>query len=357
MIALLGRRDLPTDGVEDYCVFLGRELADRGPELERVRVQWDQRGWIGALRQLRRECRRWNGEWVLLQYTALAWSRRGYPFAVLAAVTILRSAGAHLAVVYHEPSRQGGVRWLSRVRGACQDWVIHWLYQQAEKAIFTVPLDTVAWLPKGESKAAFIPIGANIPERVIHRTAPIGAEQEKTVIVFGVTGPPETDREVEEIAGVMKGTSKAVTKLRLVVLGRGAAEAREKLASALDGVNVELTVRGVLAAEEIAHEFERAHVLLFVRGAITPQRGSAIAGIACGLPMVGYRKGNVSEPLRDAGVEWSPWRDRDALVRGLTRVLSDPLRWMELHERNLETHKNQFAWNRIAERYRTVLVQ
>ena len=31
-IALLGRRDMPTDGVEDYCTFLGRALAQRGAE-------------------------------------------------------------------------------------------------------------------------------------------------------------------------------------------------------------------------------------------------------------------------------------------------------------------------------------
>ncbi len=44
---------------------------------------------------------------------------------------------------------------------------------------------------------------------------------------------------------------------------------------------MELIVGGVLPAEEIAREFESADVLLFVRDAITLQRGSAIAGIAC----------------------------------------------------------------------------
>lgn len=356
-VAILGRPDRPTDGVEDYCVFLGRALEERGIELEHVHVPWAEKGWIGALRQLRGECGAWRGRWVLLQYTALAWSRRGFPFLALAVLTCLQRGGARVAIVFHEPNRQGGSRWIDRVRGTCQNWVIRELYRRAAKAIFTAPVDTVAWLPKGEDKAVFIPIGANIPECVNRRPTLAPADREKTVIVFGVTGEPEAAREVEEIAGVMQKASNALAKLRLVVVGRGSIEAGEELAKALEKCNVELVVRGILPAEEVAREFECADVLLFVRGVVTPQRGSALAGIACGLPIVGYRDGDISGPLEEAGVEWSPWQDRDGLARALVRVLSDPSRWHELHERSLEAQRNHFSWNRIADRYRMVLTE
>ena len=38
MIALLGRRDSPTDALEDYCAWLGRALEARGWTLVPVRV-------------------------------------------------------------------------------------------------------------------------------------------------------------------------------------------------------------------------------------------------------------------------------------------------------------------------------
>ena len=79
---------------------------------------------------------------------------------------------------------------------------------------------------------------------------------------------------------------------------------------------MEIAVRGVVPAEEVADEFARADVLLFVRGAITLQRGSAIAGVACGLPIVGYRVGGSGDALDEAGIEWSPWRDRQSLGPG-----------------------------------------
>ena len=223
------------------------------------------------------------------------------------------------------------------------------------RSVFTVPTETIAWLPKEQDKAAFIPIGANIPERVNRRVPSGSARQTKTVIVFGVTEPPKSVREAEEIAGVMKDASKAVPRLRLVVVGRGAVEARGQLEKLLGRCSVELVVRGVLPAEEIAREFECADALLFVRGPLALGRGSALAGIACGVPIIAYRTGEVTEPLQEAGVAWSVWRDRDALVREVVRVLSDPSYWAELHRRNLEVQSNYFSWDRIAGRFLTEL--
>jgi glycosyltransferase involved in cell wall biosynthesis len=357
-IALLGREDTPTDGVEDYCSFLGRALAPQGIELERVRIPWLEIGWIGALRRLARVSSTWRGRWVLLQYTALTWSRRGFPAGVVLALAVLLGRGARVAIVFHESCRQGRgprPRWLDHLRGVCQDCVIQILYRGAAKSVFTVPLETVAWLPKGESKAAFISIGANIPERVSRRPAPTIAGGEKTVIVFGVTGAPVMAREVEQIALVMRQASEELGKMRLIAVGRGSAEAKELLVEALDGCSVEVVVRGVLPAEEVASELESADVLLFLRGPITPYRGSAIAGIACGLPIVGYRNGEIGDAFKEAGIEWSPWRDRESLTRGLVRVLSDPHRWMELHERNLVAQRNWFSWAAIAEQFCRVL--
>ena len=60
-IALLGHRDTPVDGVEDYCTFVGRTLAERDVELQISRVPWAAQGWIAALRQLHLDCKKWAG--------------------------------------------------------------------------------------------------------------------------------------------------------------------------------------------------------------------------------------------------------------------------------------------------------
>ena len=359
MIALLGRIDKPTDGLDDYCNFLGQALARRGVTLKRVYVPWDNEGWIRPLRRLWRESAAWRGEWVLLQYTALSWSRRGITLGVLAAAAIVRRRGARCAVVFHEHTGFGGSSWRERVRHAFEIWVLRTLYRKSERSIFTIPLDTVEWLPPigaeriapgDQKKAAFIPIGGNVPECLDHRDA--GAPtQEKRVVVFGVRGFPAASGEVADAAGAMREAGKAIPNLRLVVVGRGSREAQDEFASALEGCSVGLDVRGVLPAEEIAEEFCRSDALLFVWSYITLQRGGALAGIACGLPIVGYGNGEPSGALAEAGIEWSPWRDRKALAAALVRVLSEPKRWLDLHERNLLVQEKYFSWNRIAELY------
>ena len=88
-IALLGREDLPTDGVRDYCLQLSRAFARRGEHLDVAEVRRETQGWLRAVGQLWRESRAWKGRWVLLQYTSLMWSRRGFPVGALAVLGIL----------------------------------------------------------------------------------------------------------------------------------------------------------------------------------------------------------------------------------------------------------------------------
>ena len=40
VIALLGRRDAPTDAIEEYCQYLGAVLSAHDFELKLVRVAW-----------------------------------------------------------------------------------------------------------------------------------------------------------------------------------------------------------------------------------------------------------------------------------------------------------------------------
>ncbi len=79
-IALLGRRDEPTDAIEEYCRYLGETMSEHGFDLQMMRVDFAERGWSSALEELRRQAAAWRGEWVLAQYTALAWSKRGFTF-------------------------------------------------------------------------------------------------------------------------------------------------------------------------------------------------------------------------------------------------------------------------------------
>jgi glycosyltransferase involved in cell wall biosynthesis len=357
MILLLGRRDVPTDGVEDYCRCLAQALQDRGVGAELARIGWAEAGWIRALRKLWSEGAGWRESWVLLQYTTMAWSRRGFPFGALAALAILRCHELRCAVVFHEPFRQDGGRWINRFRGSCQDWVIRKLYRGATRAIFVDPLEKIAWLPTGESKAVFIPIGANIPEaRPEFASMQNRHGDAKTVAVFCLSDPPNRQRELGDIAHAMRFLAQQGLRARVLFLGRGTSEAREGIERAFRSASIEVVNLGLQSADDVSRILCESDAMLCVRGPLYPRRGSAIAGIACGLPIVAYAGEVEGTPLAEAGVELIPYGDRDALGKALAHVLESGT-WSKLRQKSLAAHRRYFSWEVVAARVQESLSQ
>jgi glycosyltransferase involved in cell wall biosynthesis len=354
-VALLGRRDEPTDALRDYCVWLGDALARCGIELEIAEMRWDHNGWRPAIVRLEKETRDYRGRWVILQYTALGWSRRGFPLGFLWVLRVLRHNGARCVVVFHDALPYGGTRRIDRVRRACQLLVMRTAYRWAERCVLTVPLDRVSWLPPRPAKAAFIPIGANLQPVAMNGTGSQEAQAAKTVAVYGITGEPATVSEIRDIGYALKRAKGKSRELRLVVIGRGSSEAESALQRELAGSEVQISVLGLLPSDDIAKTLAHADVLLFVRGGVSSRRGSALAAIACGLPIVGYAGPETDFPITEAGLELVPEGDRVALAVALDHVLGDDRLRQDLRLKSLRAHADHFSWEKIAERFATEL--
>src|ERR1700722_377521 len=158
-VALFGRGDAPTDALREYCAFLGEALRAHGYEMEMSAVGWAEQGWATALSELQQKARDWRGVPVFLQYTALAWSERGFPGRVLRVIEMLRRAGARVGVVFHDVEPYGGSRMIDRLRRRMQLHVMRALVRRADMAIFTVALDHVSWKPEPRAGVVFIPDG------------------------------------------------------------------------------------------------------------------------------------------------------------------------------------------------------
>lgn len=350
MVLLLGKRDSPADGVQDYSEYLAQALRRRGIKTEIARVEWHSEGWTRALRKLRVQSVKWEGSWVVLQYTALSWSRRGFPLGALAVLRNLRRRKVRCAAIFHEARRQGGAKWAGQVRGALQDWVIRQIYKEVDIAIFADPLDTIKWLPTGGNHAVFIPIGANLPEP--QWTTKVSNSQQsetETVAIYCLSDPPNLRNELRDISMAIR-IAAAGRKLRVVFLGRGTAEAQDEITRAFDGTSPEISNLGIRDAMEVRDTLVSSDVMLCVRGEMNPRRGSAIAGIACGLPIVGYGTSEGSFPISEAGVRLVPYGDSQGLATNLAQVLSDaPLR-EQLRAANRAAREKFFSWDTIADR-------
>jgi len=352
-IALLGKGREDADGIQDYCAYLGDALARHNITLRLWRLEWQKIGWRQALEKLRQESKFWKGRWVLVQYTALAFSTRGFPWRALSVTRILRKNGARAAVVFHDPTRQSGSRFRDWIRGSVQDWVIRRLYRMADFGIFLDPLGTLPWLPKRHrNKAVSIPIGANLPELLdatIHNPNEKSADPQ--VAVYCLSVDAVASEELEDLFLAAENACKEGVKFRLIFLGRGTEEARRSILAKFERLPVKVSVMGLLAPERVAEVLGGVDAMLCVRGKLYPRRGSAIAGIACGLPILAYGGAAEGTPLNEAGVLLAPYRDAAALGQELARVLRDPALARELRCRSARAYQQYFSWRVIADAY------
>jgi glycosyltransferase involved in cell wall biosynthesis len=353
VIALLGRPDAPTDAVEEYCRYLGEALLAEDFELVIERVAWQESGWSRAVRTLRHRAQGWRGAWVLVQYTALAWSARGFPLRFPQVLKILKTAGVRAAVVFHDVEPYSGKRVIDRLRRRAQLQVMLKALRLSDTAVFTVPVQKSSWVKQHEpGKACFIPVGANLPTwSEANSRQGISTGGKLSVAVFSITGGEAGRWEIENIVEAVRFAASRVGNLRLIVVGRNAQNAEVELRKRFRDSPVELHVLGVLPGEDVVRSLSASDVLLFVRGPISTRRGSAIAGIACGLPVVAFEGPETAAPMTEAGLAlFSPQRKGD-LGDVLLRVLQDEHYRASLAQRSLLAHRQYFSWRAIAARY------
>src|SRR5580692_9682689 len=355
-IALLGRQDAPTDAVEEYCRYLGDAMHAHDFSLELVRVSWVADGWPAAMRELERQARTWRGCWVLVQYTALAWSERGFPLRFLRVLRILRQAGARVAMVYHDVLAYHGNRTIDKLRHRAQNHAMSEALRSSDLGILTVPISKIPWIGKKHTRAIFIPVGANLPApETAWKIHPEEMNRLPAIAVFGITGGEGGIWEIASISEALQIVAERLGKLRLVVMGRHSDTAEKALKNLMDKQPIEVSALGILPSAEIVRHMASCDVLLFVRGGISSRRGSAIAGIACGLPVVALDGPETASPITEAGVVFADPKRQRGLGEALLKVLSDPEYRAVLAERSRRAQDKYFSWKAIAARYAEAL--
>src|ERR1700719_1807124 len=356
-MAILGRREEPADGVHDYCIYVRDALAKEGVNLTLTQVRWAEIGHKASRRELLKAVDGKENAFFLLQYTALSWSRRGFALPAVSILKLLKKNGSGVAVVFHDPDGYAGSRTVDRVRKAIQRYAMKRLVRLSDLAIFTLPRDKISWLPADTQNFVFIPVGANLP-------APERAWEEKrsstgskpVVAIFSLSDKPTLAKEVSQIARAVSDAAKQVGALEVVVLGRNSEAGGEELRLALAGSLAEVRILGLISGDEVVRVLGVSDVMLFARGPISSRRGSAIAGVACGLPVIAAEGSETTPPITEAGVDLVP----EELVPeefgvALARVLTDPLYRASLAQRRRAAQRRLFSWSVIARQYTQAL--
>ena len=352
-MAILGRREEPTDGVQDYCCYLRDALANEGVNLALTQVRWAEIGRKASRQELLEAIKGKQNTFFLLQYTALSWSRRGFALSAVGILKLLKKNGARCGVVFHDPDGYAGNRASDRIRRGVQRYGMKRLVRLSDLAIFTLPRDKISWLPPDTQNFIFIPVGANLPapERAWEEKRRLTASK-PIVAIFSLSDKPLLVKEVSQIAQAVGYAAKQIGALEVVVLGRNSESGGAKLRLALAGLPVEVRIVGLVTADEVVRVLGASDVMLFARGPISSRRGSAIAGIACGLPVIAEEGSELAPPISEAGVVLVPEEIvPEEFGPALVRVLTDESYRASLAERSRNAQRQYFSWSVIARQY------
>jgi len=342
VISLLGPPQEPADGVLDHAHALSEALKQMGHSARVVQHLWDRDGWLKSLVTLRG--RLISADRVLMHYTHLAWSRRGFPIMALVVAALV--GRKRLWVLLHDPGPFPGASPIRRVRAAIQVVVMLMLVRFASRAYVTIHPSCVSWARgRTRNRLALLPVGSNVEVAAAGYETPL-VPRPFTVAVFSIT-----EGHWDEAARVGRVVTIAATMLsrdvRLCVFGKGVESALPWLDMEI-GHGVELVASGVMSRAEIVAQMNAADVQLFIRAAASSRRSSLIAGIAHGVPVVAFAGPETCWPITEAGVDLVPLGDIEAAARGITRVARDA-RWAaQLRRKNETAYARYFSWDRIA---------
>lgn len=269
---------------------------------------------------------------ILMQYPTDAFSAALGPhgFALLQRL-------APLVVTLHEFAAANPVRRIS----------LAVLLARAAAVITTSDIERrslLAWYPWLKARSCVIPIGANFPARDWRpRTPPL-------VVCFGQIRP---EKGLEEFIACQAILAPRFTDAEFAILGSRVpkfATYHEAIAAAARRQGIHMV--GELPPEGVTDYLRTATLALlpFPSGA-SLRRGSLLAAVACGLPVVTLRGADTPEELMAL---LQPAGCRDDLVTQAATYLSDSAAREAAH-RNSQIVAAQVSWDTIADSYTRLL--
>jgi hypothetical protein len=347
LATLHGFRDEPTDGVEDYATCLGRALGPEGVAARVIRLplkeKWFGPDWpLAALNAVE------GVDWVLIQYTAFQWSRRGLPFSLPALIRETRRLGPRVGVVFHDNDGMRGPGWLRTLRFRLERRIMRRLALDTDLAICTVNLEHAPWSEGLEARLRHLPVGANIAP-----AAPSARRENEplTLSVFCITVGGRGDAELERLDAAVRGAVRGAGRpVRLVVFGRDTEKRRGALERLGRAHGVDVQVHGLVPEAKASSLLSLADVHLFLRGSAMTNRGSLLAGLAAGLPVLCVSELVLGPPLSEAGVVVVRPDEPSLLEERMAALASDTAWRRQLSSRTVAAFDRHFSWPVLARR-------
>jgi glycosyltransferase involved in cell wall biosynthesis len=361
-------------GVGDYVEHLSREVVSRGydvtvltsagrgidaggdgngaPRVLPIVKRWD----LLHLPALIKVLKRVNADVYILEFVVFMYGRGGVaPWMLAFFPAFEKGVGRTLVLNVHEtfrPRRPG-------LKGTVLSYISYRIFKAAvrgsTRAVVTNRYRQQVLhrsLAVDPARVSRIPVGANVlPAGAKRRAARNG--DDVRVTSFGLWNG---DRALEDVVRAV-GAVAAQRPVRLSLVGGYGNEngrvAEVRRLSEESGLNGRLEITGALPSAAVSDYLSRSDIFVSPEAAgPSGRRGSLLAALAHGLPVVAYDGRESEAVFRDGdNIILVPEGDAEALAAALKRLAASRKLRRELGKRARETFEEHFAWPQIAERW------
>jgi polysaccharide biosynthesis protein PslF len=383
-VLLISAEYPPTPGgVGDYTALLARHLADAGATVSVLTSGSDAisrdgdvtiypivQRWDWRIARIAREAvARVQPDIVHLQYQtgmyamhpAINFLPSRTPFARGGAIRRSATERPWFVTTFHDLLHP----YLFPKAGPLRDYVTHRLARESDAVIGTNGSD-VAKLGRWNRHAAVIPIGSNIPAASCNDAASVRArysipDDATLLTTFGLLNHSKGIDTAVDALGVLRRQGMDA-RLLLVGAGAGANDPTNRATeAALDAQCAAAEVAdavartGPLPADAVARVLAASDVcLLPYRDGASPRRGSVLAALAQGIPVVTTTPAphvydGLPEPCDGEVALFVPPDDSSALAGAVQRIINDDALAARLRA-SAAAYAAQFAWPAIAAR-------
>jgi glycosyltransferase involved in cell wall biosynthesis len=282
--------------------------------------------------------------WILLQYNPFGYGKWGLAPGLVRDVLRLRRRNGtrRLAVMVHE-AWVPMIDWRSTVMGLWQRLQLRSLVLLADR----VMTSTEALARELGGGAVHLPIATNITPVSVTRAVArerLGLDGRLVVALFGRAHP---SRALAYAGSAIAALADAHGGDRLTVLNLGADAPDVRVP---DGVTVRSPGRQL--ADEISLELSAADVVLlpFFDG-VSTRRGTLMAALAHGLPVIGLSGHNTDSVLAQAtdAIVLTAVGDRAAYARAAVELTREPARLQAIGEAGRRLYDSRFDWPVLVE--------
>lgn len=330
------------------------ELAPSSVRIHRLIDRWSMEGISELISSIGQS----GFDWAIFQYVPHMYSRWGFNFGLPIAISEIGAAGVRGFLWVHELFLDWSIQPRRLAAAAAQRMML----EACMAASCRVAISTEVWhrrmvreLPSRSRKCLHLPTPSNFEFEVEGYDTPISRSHRSGLersITLGFFGTLHDSKLVGHLAASLSALSATGWDAKLLCIGPDDTAIAHCFNGSAKNLRGMIESTGYLPPEGVIRRLQEVDLFLLpLLDGLSTRRGSMMAAMALGLPVIGTEGPSTDPMLRDSGAcRMTPVGDVRAFVDAVQSLARDPAKAVRLGEAGRRFYFRTCSWDAVGAR-------